>query len=181
MPEPRGIPEPLRERAQGWARLWGVPDLPDTVTVEFSRRFRTSLALCWPAEGRIRLSAHLENGDKALLEEVLCHELAHVAVHRLYGRWAKPHGPEWKGLVSRAGYEPRTKIQRTDPRLPPETKKPRPRWLHRCPVCQAQRIAFRPVTEWRCSECLNAGLSGELIITRLPPAGEGVGKGGGSG
>ena len=144
MPEPRGIPEPLRERAQGWARLWEVPDPPERVTVEFSRRFRTSPGLCRPAGGRIRLSAHLENGHGELLEEVLCHEQAHVAVYRLHGR------------------------------------KPRPRWLHRCPVCQAQRIGFRSVPEWRGSACLGAGLSGDLVITRLPPVGEGKEKGGGS-
>ena len=181
MPDPRAIPDPLREKTKRWEEAWGIPDLLESVSIEFSTRFRTSLGLCRPAQGRIRLAEGLRNGDAHLLEEVLCHELAHVAVYRLHGRRARPHGGEWKELVSRAGYEPRTKIRRTDPRLPPETKKPRPRWLHRCPVCQAQRIGFRSVPEWRCSACLRAGLSGELVITRLPPAGEGGGKPGGSG
>jgi len=41
------------------------------------------------------LAAHLENGIGDPLEEVLCHELAHVAVYRLHGRAARTHGPEW--------------------------------------------------------------------------------------
>jgi hypothetical protein len=98
----KGIPEGLRSRARRWGELWGVPDLADSVTVELSRRFRSSLGLCRPVEGRVRLAAHLANGRPELLEEVLCHELAHVAVYRLHGRSVRPHGPEWKGLVRAA-------------------------------------------------------------------------------
>jgi hypothetical protein len=35
-------------------------------------------------------------------------------------------------------------------------------------------MAGRPVPEWRCAECLDAGLSGELVITKLAPPKEGV-------
>ena len=174
MPESNGIPEGLREKARRWEEIWNVPDLLDSVSIEFSTRFRTSLGLCRPAQGRIRLADGLRNGDAHLLEEVLCHELAHVAVHRLHGRRAKPHGPEWKSLLVKAGYEPRVRVLEDDPRLPATFNKPRPRWEHRCPVCQARRTAGRPVPEWRCAECLDAGLSGELVITKLPPPKESV-------
>ncbi len=136
MPESNGIPELLREKARRWEEVWGLPGLLDSVTVEFSTRMRVSLGLCRPAQGRIRLAVSLLNGGadpgtgglpasdvrSSLLEEVLCHELAHVAVHRLYGPRAKPHGPEWKSLL------------------------------------------------------VKAGLSGKLVITKLPPPDEGAGR-----
>jgi predicted SprT family Zn-dependent metalloprotease len=178
----KGIPEGLRSRARRWGELWGVPDLADSVTVELSRRFRSSLGLCRPAEGRVRLAAHLANGRPELLEEVLCHELAHVAVYRLHGRSVRPHGPEWKGLVRAAGFEPRVRFQRDEGGFPARAPRRRSRWEHRCPVCQARRVAGRPVRNWRCVECLRAGLSGELVISRMPVrTGGGGGDRGGKG
>ena len=164
-----GIPGTLRSKAEGWAHLWGVPGLTESVTVEFSRRFRSSLGQCRPIQGRIRLAAHLEQGNDDLLEEVLCHELAHVAVHRLHGRRVRPHGREWKSLVAAAGFEPRARFDPAAGKFPP--RPPRARWEHRCPVCRATRMAGRPVRNWRCGACYSAGRSGKLIITRVPSGG----------
>jgi hypothetical protein len=182
-------PRALREQARHWATLWGVPDLADSVTVEFSTRMRVSLGLCRPAQNRIRLSSVLLEGDSAdptaahppdeggapsfsrasLLEEVLCHELAHVAVQRLHGRRAKPHGPEWKALMRKAGFEPRVRLLENDPRLPAAFNRPRPRWEHRCPVCGVKQLAGRPVRQWRCIRCRKAGRSGRLEIRKILP------------
>jgi len=118
------LPPVLLEKARRWEELWGLPGLTDSVTVELSTRFRTSLGLCRPIQGRIRLAADLWNGDAGLLEEVFCHELAHVAVHRLHGRRVRPHGPEWKRLMMNAGYEPRVRILEGDPRLPARFRGP---------------------------------------------------------
>ena len=164
-----GIPDKLGSKAERWADLWALPGLTDSVTVEFTRRFRSSLGQCRPMEGRIRLAAHLaENGNEDLFEELLCHELAHVAVYRLHGRAVRPHGPEWKELVAAAGFKPRARFDRAEGRFPPRSQKPRARWEHQCPVCQATRMAGRPVRNWRCAECHEAGRSGKLIITRIP-------------
>ena len=163
-----GIPDTLRSRVREWGDLWGVPGIADRVTVEFSRRFRSSLGQCRPTEGRIRLAAHLEQGNEDLLEEVLCHELAHLAAHRLYGRRIRPHGREWKALVAAAGFEPRARFRPEEGRFPPRPLKPRARWEHRCPVCHTAHLAGRPVRKWRCAKCCRAGLSGKLIITRIP-------------
>ena len=171
-----GIPEALRPKAERWEKLWGLPGLAESVTVEFSRRFRTSLGLCWPAQSRIRLAAHLEHDHPELLEEVFCHELAHVAVFRLHGRKVRPHGPEWKKLLVRAGFEPKTRVQPEDAKFPERVKRRRYRYEHRCPVCQARRVAGRVVRQWRCVACVKAGLSGELVITRLPAEPEKEGR-----
>jgi predicted SprT family Zn-dependent metalloprotease len=121
------IPETLRSKAQQWEELWGLPGMTESVTVEFSRRFRSSLGQCRPVQGWIRLAAHLETGNDDLLEEVLCHELAHVAVHRLHGRRVRPHGPEWKCLVSAAGFTPQARFRRGDGRFPQKPTKARAR------------------------------------------------------
>jgi SprT protein len=164
----KGIPDALSSQAERWAELWGLPGLTESVTVEFSSRFRSSLGLCRPVQGGIRLAAHLANGNGDLLAEVLCHELAHVAAYRLHGRRIRPHGREWKSLVAAAGFEPRARFQTADAKFPPRSRKPRARWEHRCPVCHATRVAGRPVRNWRCVKCRRAGLSGKLIITRIP-------------
>ena len=167
-PKPTPLPRDLMEKARRWEEAWGVPGLLDSVTVELSTRFRTSLGLCRPRQGRIRLAADLMEGSDGLLEEVFCHELAHVAVYRLHGRRARPHGPEWKGLLMKAGHEPRVRVREGDPRLPARFSEPRPRWEHRCPSCGARRVAGRPVRQWRCGVCVRAGRRGELVIGRLP-------------
>lgn len=163
-------------RARRWESLWGLPGLVDSVRVELSTRFRTSLGLCRPAQGRIRLAADLVSsegsgeGRAGLLEEVFCHELAHLAVYRLYGKRAKPHGPEWKALMVRAGFPPAVRVRENDPRLPDQITRPRARWEHRCPICRIERVAGRPVRQWRCVRCRNAGRPGRLEIRRLPPS-----------
>jgi predicted SprT family Zn-dependent metalloprotease len=161
----------LLAKAEDWAKRWGLPKLTESVTVEFSRRFRSSLGLCRPVHGQIRLAAHLQEGNAALLEEVLCHELAHVAVYRLHGRKARPHGREWKTLLTRAGFKPRVRFPREEANFPSRSEKPRARWNHHCPVCHVRRLAGRPVREWRCARCFEAGLPGKLVITRVPAAG----------
>ena len=163
------IPETLRPQVVRLALLWGLPGLVDDVSVEFSRRFRRSLGRCWPAQGRIRLGAFLLAGDPALLEEVLCHELAHVAAFRLHGRRIRPHGPEWKALLVQVGFEPRVRIPEGHAGLPKLSTAARARYEHRCPVCHAVRMAGRSVPQWRCAMCWEAGRSGKLDITRIPP------------
>lgn len=158
----------LRALVSRWGALWEVPDLGERVEIRFSSRFRTSLGRCAPASGEIRLAAFLLEGSRELLREVLCHEAAHLAVHERYRRPKRPHGPEWRALMERAGYPPRARLPA---HLLPEAARARARsavfWEHRCPVCQATRIARRPVRRWRCVTCHEAGRSGALEIRKL--------------
>ncbi|MGN8158046.1 SprT family zinc-dependent metalloprotease [Salinisphaera sp. SWV1] len=85
---PRRLPVPevrfdLRGRAAGQA--------------VFARRTRRC---------HVRLNAALlASHPKEMLAETVPHEVAHVAIYRLYGRRAKPHGAEWKALMQAFGVD----------------------------------------------------------------------------
>jgi len=154
--------EDLRPAIATLGASWGMPGLEDWVHVVFSTRLKTSLGRCMPYRGVIRLHDGLRTAPTDLLREVLCHELAHVASVCLHGRHIRPHGHEWGELVRRAGYEPRVQLEvrgfalrrRANGRI----------YEHRCPICQASRIARRPVQAWRCAMCVAKGWPGRLEI-----------------
>jgi predicted SprT family Zn-dependent metalloprotease len=160
----------IAHRMNQWGRLWGIPNFGSDVLVVFSKRLRTTLARCRPAERRIVLREDLSRAARARLTEVLCHEAAHVAVHKVYGHRAKPHGAEWKRLVCLAGFRPTIRSQDVGLNSKRRTHRTSLIYQHRCPVCQMMRMARRAVPTWRCSECLDAGLGGVLIITCVDPS-----------
>ena len=150
-----------------WSETWDLPHLPDRIQVKASSRMRVSLGRCLASQGEIRIAQFLLSGPPGLLEEVLCHEVAHAAAAARFGARIRPHGTEWRGLMRDAGFEPRTRIPDTE--LPHDTlaaTRRRVFWRHRCPICEASRIAGRPVRGWRCAKCLAAGLGGQLDIRR---------------
>lgn len=153
-----------------WARLWGVPGLEKAVRVELSARLRVSLGRALPARRTIRLAPALLEGPEPLLREVLCHEFAHCAVHEGHGAAARPHGREWRALMQAAGFVPRVRVPRDE--LPEALRVAEDggqvqRWVHRCPVCQARRVAARVMRRWRCPRCVALGLGGELVVEPL--------------
>jgi predicted SprT family Zn-dependent metalloprotease len=147
-------------RFVAWSDLWQVAHLNLQPHVEISRRMTSTLGRVFPQRNLIRVNAELE-GSGDLLLEVLCHEFAHLVVHTLHGRSVKPHGPEWSALVTRAGYPPRTAV-------PQRSHSPGLVYLHRCPACHSVKRAKRPVRQWRCLTCHEAGLGGCLEITSHP-------------
>lgn len=228
--DPRSLAS-LHAHLAEWARLWSVPELAKSVGIRVSRRMRRSLGSYRASRQQITLAAWLlDPAVRPLLEEVLCHEAAHAAVHlsraglersggldsavprpderafpnarpassgplarvraKLSGlsRLARgsarshsarrarpsppprvrPHGPEWRAFMEAAGYTPRVRIPESE--MPPELRAERAssrRWEHRCPVCQATRMARTRVTRWRCKRCVEAGRSGRLVIGRV--------------
>jgi hypothetical protein len=93
-----------------WAEVWGVPGLEARLSIHFSTRMTRSLGRCHPERKLIRLASWLREAPAGLLAEVLCHEVAHVAVQELHGRDCRPHGREWKQLMQTAGYPGRARI-----------------------------------------------------------------------
>jgi predicted SprT family Zn-dependent metalloprotease len=145
-----------------WGHLWDVP-LAD-VQIRYSNNLRRTLGTCHPASGVVTISSALMSSPE-LFEETICHELAHVAVYRKHGPSAKPHGQEWSRMVTAAGFAPRV---RHSSAIGPSRRRRRYRYEHRCLVCHSVRVGGRPVPQWHCAECLDAGLTGTMTITRLP-------------
>ena len=159
---------PYRAHLAHWAYLWSLPDLPDEITIELSPRLRSSIGLCYPERSLIRLHPVVRELDEPVFLEILCHELAHIAVHRHHGRGCKPHGREWVGFVESAGFDARTRLPPDRVFATPEQRATRKTilWHHRCPHCGASRTARRPVYTWRCSTCRKRGRKGALEIYR---------------
>lgn len=162
------IIEPYRNTVNAWTDSWRLPDLLDQVTIEFSSRMRTSIGLCYPERSLIRLHPVVRELEERLFLEILCHELAHVAVYRLFGRGAQPHGREWASLLNASGFSARTRLPQGTIFSTERQRATRKTvlWHHRCPQCQAARTARRPVYTWRCANCRKRGRSGKLEIER---------------
>lgn len=150
---------------------WGLRGFEQSLRVEWGLRFRRSLGRVQLNRRVVRLSAELATAPVAVLLEVLCHEIAHLAVRDLHGR-CQPHGPEWAALVRAAGFKPRRRIPWSPPAPQPQrVPAQRRQYIHHCPVCHLRRTARRPVPQWRCAACVAVGLPGRLEIQSSPTAG----------
>ncbi len=156
------------ESAPRWSAQWGVPDLRREVRLELSHRMRSSLGGFYARDRVIRIADTLLEAPPHLLREVLCHEAAHAAVEILHGGRARSHGREWRELMQRVGLEPRVNVPGAELGAASQ-RAARKRWVwrHRCPHCRAERIAGRPVRQWRCRPCQAAGGDGKLKVTRV--------------
>ena len=120
----------LRRWAAEWSSIWEVPSLLDRVEIRFNPRLRRSLGRCDTTSGWVSLHPGLEHGSTALLQEVLCHELAHMAVRLTVRRRVRPHGAEWARLMRTAGYVPRARMKLEA--IPPDMRRAlQPRVLYR--------------------------------------------------
>jgi len=147
--------------------VWSIPKFSRTVSVEFSTRMTASLGRCFPARGLVRVNATLRDGPEETLREVLAHECAHVAAYRKYGRHVKSHGREWQGLMRAAGYSPSTRLPSPGTPATAGERTKRGCFEHRCPVCQATRVARTSARRWKCLACVEDGLDGEMVVTRI--------------
>lgn len=50
----------------------------------------------------------LADNEEEFIKDTIPHEFAHIVVHKVYGRRAKPHGKEWKNVMRHFGCEPKT-------------------------------------------------------------------------
>ena len=150
----------VQAKSNEYFSLWGCSDLASSVVIQFSSRLKSSLGRTRVDVHKVSLNPLLTRENEQLLDEVLCHELAHIATYERFGASVKPHGPEWTALVRKAGFEPRLRHGVANAKLPTATRK----FEHLCPVCQTVRYAKRSMTQWRCESCVDAGLEGKLLI-----------------
>jgi SprT protein len=167
---PGQVREPTvpQARVARLANIWNIPGLQERVSIQFSRRMRRSLGRCIPRRRSVRLNPWVLQRNPELMEEVLCHELAHIAAFELHGAKVRPHGREWRALMRAAGFGPRIRARLSrDVQAEPNGQWPaEPLYEHRCPVCQITRLARRRVPQWRCAACASAGLEAKLVITK---------------
>jgi predicted SprT family Zn-dependent metalloprotease len=173
-----------RRRARSLAALWeplGYP-LPDPgrLGVTINRRYVTRLGSAFPQHQVIALREDCPRWSARQLRDVLTHELAHLAVHARHGAQVPPHGPEWKSLMALANVSHAARLEGRCGVYGPAVRKERlgrdaaptvavaKGYEHRCPVCQMSRFARRPVPQWRCRSCAEAGLTGRLLIAPVP-------------
>jgi len=158
----------IRTLIDGWGERWGLPGLAARVTVETSPRMRRMLGSCDPARGRVKLNLLLFHEDnRDLLLETLCHEVAHAAAYRIHGRRVRPHGREWRALLTAAGFPPRARIPVAEigGALPPRRRAPY-LYRHVCRDCARVFTARRTDRRWRCRPCSEAGRSGLFTVLR---------------
>ena len=154
-----------RTRVERWCTLWEVPELAADVRVTINSRLSRTVGHCRPSDGTITLAESVIDASRRDFEAVLCHELAHLAAHRRFGPRIRPHGPEWARLVEQAGFTAEVRTCRGPATLQRRRAHTgRLPYRHFCPVCHFVRFARRPVTRWRCADCVAAGLDGELLI-----------------
>ncbi len=128
----------------------------------------SSLGRSHPQTRLVRVAAYLKQADPALVEEVLCHEMAHVAAYAIHGgRIRRPHGPEWRQLMQTAGYPPKVRMAVPPGLAPPKRKRTRRAYLHLCLLCKMTRLAGRAMRRWRCARCRRNGFDGKLRIAKL--------------
>jgi len=163
-PQTAGYEKELRASILKFCSLWDVEELQGDIHVEFSTRLTRSLGRTQPLKKIIRLNRKLRTTLNDHLEEVICHELAHIAAVHQHGDSIRPHGEQWQNLVRMAGYEPSIRIQVNGQTC---SGKSTGRYKHQCPVCHSQHIGRTRMTRWRCTECVANGLSGELEIEEL--------------
>lgn len=112
---PEAMPCALRERLTVWLAAWDAASLAGRMRIEVSGRMRSSLGRAYLERRIVRINAHLlAPGREALLEEVFCHEVAHLVVHERHGRAARPHGREWRSLLRQVGSPVRVTVPREE-------------------------------------------------------------------
>ncbi len=151
-----------------WAKLWRIPELPNRIKISFSCQLRRSLGRVLPRSGVVTLNANLATAPRAVLLEVLCHEVAHVAACQLHGPGVKPHGPEWQALVRAAGYHPSVAMKCRWVPQPPSVCYASRRLLYSCPVCHTDYFVGQRNSYLHCSSCFNAGVIVTLRLMSKP-------------
>jgi predicted SprT family Zn-dependent metalloprotease len=162
------LPSSLMDAIRRWFSLWGLAGLEQSIKISFSSRIHRVLGRCYAKRRRINIAARVRQMPLSILEEVVCHECAHLAAVQLYGENCRPHGREWAQLVRSAGFEPHRRLLLDGNDISTPSRRRSCVYVHFCPVCQTERVGRRAVRTWRCADCRALGLDGLLEIRRYP-------------
>jgi len=144
---------------------FALSTIKNQITVRYSARLRSSLAVCYAERKLIHLNRALQNFSAELVRVTLIHELAHLSVYMKHGRAVRPHGLEWRALMRGVGYPAETCMKIAPElavRFPTQSRR---RIVHACIHCGWRRVSGRRCSRWRCRQCLEAGRSGVLAVS----------------
>jgi hypothetical protein len=160
---------PLRRK---WASMWRIPELRDAGKLQFNPRLTRTVARWVLGTRCLEVGPRFFESDRNQTA-ILCHEYAHAAAVLRFGPAVPSHGPEWRQFVRAAGFEPVTRYRGTQPAVrAPSHRRVRPLMFeHRCPICHSARFGRRKMTRWRCAQCVQDGLPGDLSIRVYPVLG----------
>ncbi|MBK8097424.1 MAG: SprT-like domain-containing protein [Planctomycetes bacterium] len=155
----------LRQRASELLQQWRVNDT--AIAVRWNRRLTTTAGRAFPIGGRVELNPRLLARAPEQLEMVLVHEVAHIAVHRLFGPNVPAHGRHWRSLMAHAGQPPAV----THDIPVHDLRRSRRRWLYLrlCDACSARAIGDT-VSHGRCAAC---GVRERFLVLRAPAGARG--------
>lgn len=157
----------MMELIESWGRIWRVPSICAGLEISFSARMRSKLGSCHAHRRKITLNLLLARPENAeVAREVLCHEAAHLAAYDLFGRRAKPHGPEWKALMRSASFEPRVRFDPASVAGLALRRKSSFTYHHVCRDCGARFVSGRTDRRWRCRFCYVKTGGGRFHVTR---------------
>lgn len=102
--------EALRVSLRHYLGLWQLEELEPEIELRISSRMTRTIGSAHQGKNRITFAIWLFNQPTEIIEEVVCHEAAHLAASTLYGPGIRPHGREWQALMRKAGVAPRVRI-----------------------------------------------------------------------
>ena len=124
---PQEYVESLRNHLEFCLGMWQLDELTPEIEMRLSNRMTRTIGSANLGKTRITLAVWLFDQPQAIIDEVLCHEAAHLAVHHLHGPGVRPHGREWQALMRSAGVTPRVRISLPNPPQMPQRRRRRRR------------------------------------------------------
>lgn len=139
---------------------WECSDLHRRVTIIYNQRLETTLGRAILDEDLVELNVRLLQQHPAELVPTLAHELAHLVVHRRYGR-VPPHGLHFRALMRAVNLSPEATHD-----LPVARRRARKYlYLHVCSRCGRTFIDRRVRRDCYCTAC---GPRMEWDVLRAP-------------
>lgn len=129
---------------------WECEELIRRVRIGYNTRLQTTLGRALLDEDRVELNPHLLREHPGELVGTLVHELAHIVVHRHYGK-AGSHGLHFRTLMAAVRLSPAATHKLPTAHL--RRRRRRLLYLHRCSDCGYSFIARSVRRNYYCLAC----------------------------